>query len=75
MSFIRGIMSESKKPILVSLRLAARHIGVKAESLRQAAEKGEIPSVRVGSDLLFDVHRVEEILLSRAADGGTDASR
>ena len=53
-------------PNLLPLYLAARRIGVKPNSLRAAAEAGELPYVRVGDDLLFDVDRIEQLLAVRA---------
>jgi hypothetical protein len=61
---ILGDMKTLSTPLL-PLRAAARRIGVKPESLRQAAERGELPSLRVGEDLLFDVPTVERVLRER----------
>ena len=49
------------------LRMTAQRIGIKADSLRKAAESGDLPSIKVGADYLFDVGRIEQILLERAA--------
>jgi hypothetical protein len=51
---------------LLPLRLAARRIGIKASSLRVAAERREVPSIRIGDELLFNVESVERELFDRA---------
>ncbi|MGK0482455.1 MAG: hypothetical protein ACJAQ3_002435 [Planctomycetota bacterium] len=43
-------------------------LGIRAADLREAADRGEIPFVRVGRDgRLFDRCAVERVLLARAA--------
>jgi hypothetical protein len=58
-------MSTTTKSLL-PLRLAARRIGIKPDTLRAAAERGEIPSLKIGDELLFDVESVERELFERA---------
>jgi hypothetical protein len=64
-----------KTESLLPLRLAAQRIGVKVESLRAAAERGDVPSVRVGDDLLFPAERIVRILAERAMKMGMEVAR
>lgn len=53
---------------LVPLGILASDLGLQAKALRESAERGEIPCVRVGErGLLFDRELVERVLLARAA--------
>lgn len=48
------------------LRVAARELGVPSSWLRAEAEKGAIPCLQAGKQLLFDISLVRRILLERA---------
>ena len=54
-----------------SLRIAARDLGVPAAWLKAEAERGAIPCLRAGRQILFDLALVRRLLLERArgADG------
>jgi hypothetical protein len=53
---------------LVTLGNLASDLGLQPRALREAAEAGTIPSVRVGSrGLLFDRDLVQRVLLAHAA--------
>lgn len=52
---------------LLPLSGAAARLRIRSTDLRRAAEAGELPYVRVGDALLFDVDTVRGVLLERAA--------
>lgn len=53
---------------LVPLGTLASDLGLQPRAIREAAEAGTIPCVRVGSTgLLFDRDLIERVLLKRAA--------
>ncbi len=57
---------------LVNLRELARRLrrfGLSARWLREEAEAGRLPCMRVGRRMLFSVAAVEESLLRRAGEG------
>ena len=59
---------------LLSLKAAARAIGVRADNLRAEADAGKVPYIRIGDDYLFAIKSLENALLSRVVvQGGTDA--
>lgn len=51
---------------LLTVGALARRLGVRPEYLRQSADRGELPHVRAGDQLLFDGDLVERLLLERA---------
>lgn len=60
---------------LVNLRELARQFrkfGITQAWLKDEAEAGRLPCMRVGRRLLFSVRAVEDALLRRAAEGGDD---
>jgi hypothetical protein len=57
-----------KVPRLLPCASLAAALGIRAEDVRQAADRGEIPFVRVGQHgRLFDRCAVERVLLAKAA--------
>jgi len=52
---------------VVSLRRLARRLGVPARWLREQAERGTVPCLRAGSQLLFSEPAVRAALAERAA--------
>ncbi len=61
-------MFENKKP--VSLRELARDLLVPASWLKEEADRGRLPHLRVGSRYLFDLQTVRDALLDRAKSEG-----
>lgn len=57
-------MRRNQQP--VTLRVAARELGVTMAWLRREAQAGQIPHLAAGSALLFDVGLVRRLLLERA---------
>jgi hypothetical protein len=61
-------MSTDNGERLLPLGAMASHLGIQPKDLRQAAESGTVPCVRVGErGLLFDPKAVEHVLAERAA--------
>lgn len=58
---------ETKTAKLLALPVMARRLNIKPRDLRTAAERGEVPSLKVGDSLLFVPDEVESALLRRAA--------
>jgi hypothetical protein len=52
---------------LLSLKAAARALGVKPESLQAEADAGRVPHTRIGADYLFSLAALESVLSARAA--------
>lgn len=50
----------------VSLSETASHLGVPAAWLRNEAQTGQIPHLKVGRRLLFNIKVVERVLLERS---------
>ncbi len=62
-----GVKNANEK--LLSLRTAARAIGVRPENLRAEADAGNVPHIRLGDDYLFVLKSLETTLLSRVVSG------
>ena len=55
---------------LIRLGALARRLGLSRQWLRDEAEAGRIPHLRVGHVLLFELSTVEQILAERAKTEG-----
>jgi hypothetical protein len=61
---------------LLSLKAAARAIGVQPENLQAEADAGRVPHTRIGADYLFSLVALESALSARASgkrDNGNGA--
>lgn len=62
-------MTDSLHPSsFISLRCAAHRLGVPLNWLQSEAEKDQIPHLKVGRRLLFNLSAVEAELLRRSSD-------
>ena len=60
---------------LLSLSRMARRLGIPQQWLREQADAGQIPCLKVGNRYLFNSVAVQEVLASKAArtrQGGDD---
>jgi hypothetical protein len=55
-------------PVLVSLNRLAAELHLPRNWLKQEAQAGRLPCLRVGRRLLFNVAAVEQVLADRAAN-------
>jgi len=60
-----GGMNATKQPF-VPLMTAAQSLGVPAAWLREQAHAGQVPVLKTGRRLLFNLPLVERVLLERA---------
>lgn len=68
-------MSQTAEEHLLPTGPTARILCVPAKFLKEEAAQGRIPHLRAGKSILFNVARVREVLLRRAAAEGMQSKR
>ena len=65
--------SRTITPLAVSLQEASSLLGISARTLRKMASDGRVPSVKLGSRLLFRVRDLEAVLAQALRNGEAES--